>query len=130
MIVAHFDYKNTSWHVVNQLKQLLLSWKENVFEIFHFYYLNVMLLFLSSPQKNSCPKLFPGDIVEYPRNKYFSHFAVYYGERDSVPYVAHLTFRGRSYFSSVFIFINTIHRYRQCEKQVAVPLLRKTEAFP
>uniref|UniRef100_A0A3Q3W2D9 LRAT domain-containing protein n=1 Tax=Mola mola TaxID=94237 RepID=A0A3Q3W2D9_MOLML len=43
--------------------------------------------------KNSCPKLFPGDIVEYPRNKYFSHFAVYYGERDGVPYVAHLTFR-------------------------------------
>ncbi|XP_034403634.1 uncharacterized protein plaat1l isoform X1 [Cyclopterus lumpus] len=39
------------------------------------------------------PQLFPGDIVEYPRNKYFSHFAVYYGERDGVPYVAHLTSR-------------------------------------
>ncbi|KAL3999783.1 leucine-rich repeat-containing protein 49 [Sarotherodon galilaeus] len=43
--------------------------------------------------KNSHPKLFPGDIVEYPRNKYFSHFGVYYGERDGVPYVAHLTCR-------------------------------------
>uniref|UniRef100_A0A3B4V6W6 Phospholipase A and acyltransferase 1-like n=1 Tax=Seriola dumerili TaxID=41447 RepID=A0A3B4V6W6_SERDU len=37
--------------------------------------------------------LFPGDIVEYPRNKYFSHYAIYYGERDGVPYVAHLTCR-------------------------------------
>ncbi|TMS11858.1 Zinc finger protein 513 [Larimichthys crocea] len=44
-------------------------------------------------RKNSHPKLFPGDIVEYPRNKYFSHFAVYYGEKDGVPYVAHLTCR-------------------------------------
>uniref|UniRef100_A0A3B3DPP3 Phospholipase A and acyltransferase 1-like n=1 Tax=Oryzias melastigma TaxID=30732 RepID=A0A3B3DPP3_ORYME len=43
--------------------------------------------------KNSHPKLFPGDIVEYPRNKFFSHFGVYYGERDGVPYVAHLTSR-------------------------------------
>ncbi|XP_059183601.1 phospholipase A and acyltransferase 1 [Centropristis striata] len=43
--------------------------------------------------KYSHPKLFPGDIVEYPRNKFFSHFAVYYGERDGVPYVAHLTSR-------------------------------------
>ncbi|XP_069576404.1 phospholipase A and acyltransferase 4 [Brachyistius frenatus] len=43
--------------------------------------------------KHSQPKLFPGDIVEYPRNKYFSHFGVYYGERDGVPYVAHLTCR-------------------------------------
>ncbi|XP_034720884.1 phospholipase A and acyltransferase 5 [Etheostoma cragini] len=43
--------------------------------------------------KHSHPQLFPGDIVEYPRNKYFSHFAVYYGERDGVPYVAHLTCR-------------------------------------
>ncbi|XP_040925065.1 phospholipase A and acyltransferase 1 [Betta splendens] len=43
--------------------------------------------------KNSHPKLFPGDIVEYPRNKYFSHFGIYYGERDGVPYVAHLTSR-------------------------------------
>ncbi|RVE75181.1 hypothetical protein OJAV_G00014210 [Oryzias javanicus] len=43
--------------------------------------------------KNSHPQLFPGDIVEYPRNKFFSHFAVYYGERDGVPYVAHLTSR-------------------------------------
>ncbi|XP_037333410.1 phospholipase A and acyltransferase 2 [Pungitius pungitius] len=42
---------------------------------------------------HSHPQLFPGDIVEYPRNKYFSHFAVYYGERDGVPYVAHLTCR-------------------------------------
>ncbi|KAM6945772.1 phospholipase A and acyltransferase 1 [Aplochiton taeniatus] len=42
---------------------------------------------------NSLPKLFPGDIVEYPRNKYFSHFGVYYGERDGVPYLAHLTCR-------------------------------------
>nr|XP_046238882.1 phospholipase A and acyltransferase 2 [Scatophagus argus] len=43
--------------------------------------------------KHSNPKLFPGDIVEYPRNKYFSHFAVYYGEKDNVSYVAHLTSR-------------------------------------
>uniref|UniRef100_A0A3Q3NCG1 LRAT domain-containing protein n=1 Tax=Mastacembelus armatus TaxID=205130 RepID=A0A3Q3NCG1_9TELE len=43
--------------------------------------------------KNSHPQLFPGDIVEYPGNKYFSHFGVYYGERDGVPYVAHLTCR-------------------------------------
>ncbi|XP_029941819.1 phospholipase A and acyltransferase 3 isoform X1 [Salarias fasciatus] len=43
--------------------------------------------------KHSQPRLFPGDIVEYPRNKYFSHFGVYYGERDGVPYVAHLTCR-------------------------------------
>ncbi|KAM8903062.1 phospholipase A and acyltransferase 4 isoform 2-T2 [Spinachia spinachia] len=43
--------------------------------------------------KHSNPQLFPGDIVEYPRNEYFSHFAVYYGERDGVPYVAHLTCR-------------------------------------
>ncbi|CAN9498405.1 unnamed protein product [Ophioblennius macclurei] len=43
--------------------------------------------------KHSKPKLFPGDIVEYPRNKYFSHFGVYYGEMDGVPYVAHLTCR-------------------------------------
>ncbi|XP_058478779.1 phospholipase A and acyltransferase 1 [Solea solea] len=42
---------------------------------------------------NSQPKLFQGDIVEFPRNKYFSHFGVYYGERDGVPYVAHLTCR-------------------------------------
>ncbi|KAG7502027.1 hypothetical protein JOB18_012055 [Solea senegalensis] len=42
---------------------------------------------------NSQPKLFPGDIVEFPRNKYFSHFGIYYGERDGVPYVAHLTCR-------------------------------------
>ena len=45
-------------------------------------------------QNPSHPQVFPGDIVEYPRNKYFSHFAVYYGERDGVPYVAHLTCRG------------------------------------
>lgn len=44
-------------------------------------------------QKHSQPKLFPGDIVEYPRNKYFSHFGVYYGERDGVPYLAHFTCR-------------------------------------
>uniref|UniRef100_A0A6Q2YRY2 LRAT domain-containing protein n=1 Tax=Esox lucius TaxID=8010 RepID=A0A6Q2YRY2_ESOLU len=43
---------------------------------------------------SSCPKPFPGDILEFPRNKYFSHFGVYYGERDGVPYVAHLTCRG------------------------------------
>ncbi|XP_029926778.1 phospholipase A and acyltransferase 5 [Myripristis murdjan] len=43
--------------------------------------------------KYSRPKLFPGDILEYPRNKYFSHFGIYYGERDGVPYVAHLTSR-------------------------------------
>ncbi|XP_036449421.1 phospholipase A and acyltransferase 2 [Colossoma macropomum] len=42
---------------------------------------------------NSRPQLFPGDIIEFPRNKYFSHFGVYYGERDGVPYVAHLTCR-------------------------------------
>nr|XP_061802657.1 phospholipase A and acyltransferase 1-like [Nerophis lumbriciformis] len=46
-----------------------------------------------SLQKHYPPKLFPGDIVEYPRNKYFSHFAIYYGERDGVRYVAHLTSR-------------------------------------
>ncbi|XP_075950922.1 phospholipase A and acyltransferase 2 [Anarhichas minor] len=43
--------------------------------------------------KHSNPQLFPGDIVEYRRNKYFSHFAVFYGEKDGVPYVAHLTCR-------------------------------------
>lgn len=43
--------------------------------------------------KNSRPTVFPGDIIEYPRNKYFSHFAVYYGEQEGVPYVAHLTSR-------------------------------------
>uniref|UniRef100_A0AAQ4QB19 LRAT domain-containing protein n=1 Tax=Gasterosteus aculeatus aculeatus TaxID=481459 RepID=A0AAQ4QB19_GASAC len=52
---------------------------------------------LSNPrpcvQTHSRTQLFPGDIVEYPRNKYFSHFAVYYGERDGVAYVAHLTCR-------------------------------------
>ncbi|XP_053489702.1 phospholipase A and acyltransferase 1 isoform X2 [Ictalurus furcatus] len=42
---------------------------------------------------NSHPKLYPGDILEFPRNKYFSQFGVYYGERDGVPYVAHLTCR-------------------------------------
>ncbi|XP_057200317.1 phospholipase A and acyltransferase 1 [Triplophysa rosa] len=42
---------------------------------------------------NSHPKLYPGDILEFPGNKYFSHFGVYYGERDGVPYVAHLTTR-------------------------------------
>lgn len=47
-----------------------------------------------SLQNNSHPQLFPGDIVEYPRNKYFSYFAIYFGERDGVPYVAHLTCRG------------------------------------
>ncbi|XP_056157024.1 phospholipase A and acyltransferase 1 [Lampris incognitus] len=41
--------------------------------------------------RDSRPTLYPGDIVEYPRNKYFSHFGVYYGERDGVSYVAHLT---------------------------------------
>ncbi|TWW63909.1 hypothetical protein D4764_03G0009170 [Takifugu flavidus] len=46
--------------------------------------------------KNSHHNLFPGDIIEYPRNKYFSHFAIYLGERDGVPYVAHLTCRGLS----------------------------------
>ncbi|XP_072546442.1 phospholipase A and acyltransferase 1 [Salminus brasiliensis] len=43
--------------------------------------------------KSSRPKLYPGDILEFPRCKYFSHFGVYYGERDGVPYVAHLTCR-------------------------------------
>uniref|UniRef100_A0A8C6U9T7 Zgc:194275 n=1 Tax=Neogobius melanostomus TaxID=47308 RepID=A0A8C6U9T7_9GOBI len=43
--------------------------------------------------KNSHPTVFPGDIIEYRRTKYFSHFAVYYGEKDGVPYVAHLTSR-------------------------------------
>lgn len=51
---------------------------------------------LCSLQKNSRHNLFPGDIIEYPRNKYFSHFAIYLGERDGVPYVAHLTCRGLS----------------------------------
>lgn len=60
-----------------------------------------MLVFINienvlSLQKNSHQALFPGDIVEYPRNKYFSHFAIYFGERDGVPYVAHLTCRGLS----------------------------------
>ncbi|XP_049609719.1 phospholipase A and acyltransferase 1 [Syngnathus scovelli] len=43
--------------------------------------------------KHDAGQLFPGDIVEYPRNRYFSHFAIYYGERDGVRYVAHLTSR-------------------------------------
>ncbi|XP_042565670.1 uncharacterized protein plaat1l [Clupea harengus] len=43
--------------------------------------------------RNSRPELFPGDILEFPRNKYFSHYGVYYGERDGVAYVAHLTTR-------------------------------------
>ncbi|XP_045579656.1 phospholipase A and acyltransferase 1 isoform X1 [Salmo salar] len=42
---------------------------------------------------SSHPKPFPGDILEFPLNKYFSHFGIYYGERDGVPYVAHLTCR-------------------------------------
>ncbi|XP_063080227.1 phospholipase A and acyltransferase 1 [Engraulis encrasicolus] len=45
---------------------------------------------------NSHPELFPGDILEFPRNKYFSHYGVYYGERDGVAYVAHLTIRDSS----------------------------------
>lgn len=49
-------------------------------------------------QKQSRSTLFPGDIVEYPRNKYFSHFAIYYGEKDGIPYVAHLTCRGQCVF--------------------------------
>ncbi|KAI1894968.1 hypothetical protein AGOR_G00101100 [Albula goreensis] len=44
-------------------------------------------------QRSSRPKLYPGDILEFPRNKHFSHFGIYYGERDGVPYVAHLTAR-------------------------------------
>ncbi|XP_066566098.1 phospholipase A and acyltransferase 1 [Amia ocellicauda] len=44
-------------------------------------------------QRNSQPQLFPGDIIEFPRSKHFSHFGIYYGERDGVPYVAHLTSR-------------------------------------
>lgn len=67
------------------------------FEMFFNIYEQIYELFegkrFVSFQKNSHPKLFPGDIVEYPRNKYFSHFGVYYGERDGVPYVAHLTCR-------------------------------------
>ncbi|KAJ8287382.1 hypothetical protein COCON_G00000410 [Conger conger] len=43
--------------------------------------------------RSSQPQLYPGDIVEFPRNKHISHFGVYYGERDGVPYVAHLTSR-------------------------------------
>ncbi|MCI4382537.1 hypothetical protein PGIGA_G00016130 [Pangasianodon gigas] len=43
--------------------------------------------------RNSHPKPYPGDILEFPRNKYFSQFGIYYGERDGVPYVAHLTCR-------------------------------------
>ncbi|KAF3857014.1 hypothetical protein F7725_008873, partial [Dissostichus mawsoni] len=35
----------------------------------------------------------PGGHRGVSRNKYFSHFAVYYGEKDGVPYVAHLTCR-------------------------------------
>uniref|UniRef100_A0A3P9ABL9 LRAT domain-containing protein n=1 Tax=Esox lucius TaxID=8010 RepID=A0A3P9ABL9_ESOLU len=52
-----------------------------------------MGLIYQRKQGSSCPKPFPGDILEFPRNKYFSHFGVYYGERDGVPYVAHLTCR-------------------------------------
>ncbi|XP_018586692.1 phospholipid-metabolizing enzyme A-C1 [Scleropages formosus] len=44
-------------------------------------------------QGSSNPQLYPGDIVEFPRNKYFSHFGIYYGERDGVSYVAHFTCR-------------------------------------
>ncbi|KAL0969366.1 hypothetical protein UPYG_G00226130 [Umbra pygmaea] len=44
-------------------------------------------------QARSRQKPFPGDILEFPRNKFFSHFGIYYGERDGVPYVAHLTCR-------------------------------------
>ncbi|TRY83567.1 hypothetical protein DNTS_016275, partial [Danionella cerebrum] len=44
-------------------------------------------------ERCSHPKLFPGDILEFPGNSYFSHFGVYYGERDGVPYVAHLSIR-------------------------------------
>lgn len=51
-------------------------------------------LFIFLSQHNSHPKLYPGDILEFPGNNYFSHFGVYYGERDGVPYVAHLTIRG------------------------------------
>lgn len=58
-------------------------------------------------KKNSHPKLFPGDIVEYPRNKYFSHFGVYYGERDGVPYVAHLTCRGWWHFLRFYLSTDT-----------------------
>lgn len=43
--------------------------------------------------RSSLPQPYPGDILEFPRNKHFSHFGVYYGERDGVPYVAHLTSR-------------------------------------
>ncbi|XP_033861363.2 phospholipase A and acyltransferase 1 [Acipenser ruthenus] len=42
---------------------------------------------------HSCPQPLPGDILEFPRSKHFSHFGIYYGERDGVPYVAHLTAR-------------------------------------
>uniref|UniRef100_A0AAY4BBT2 LRAT domain-containing protein n=1 Tax=Denticeps clupeoides TaxID=299321 RepID=A0AAY4BBT2_9TELE len=42
-------------------------------------------------QRNSHSQLYPGDILEFPRNKYFSHFGIYYGERDGVAYMAHLT---------------------------------------
>nr|XP_015207791.1 PREDICTED: HRAS-like suppressor 3 isoform X2 [Lepisosteus oculatus] len=44
-------------------------------------------------QHNSHPELHPGDIIEFPRSKHFSHFGIYYGERDGVPYVAHFTSR-------------------------------------
>ncbi|KAG5265828.1 hypothetical protein AALO_G00246830 [Alosa alosa] len=43
--------------------------------------------------RNSRLDLFPGDILEFPCNKHFSHYGVYYGERDGVAYVAHLTTR-------------------------------------
>ncbi|KAM4711355.1 phospholipase A and acyltransferase 3 isoform 2-T2 [Anableps anableps] len=42
---------------------------------------------------NSHPKLYPGDIVEYPRNKYFSHFGIYLRRKGRRSYVAHLTSR-------------------------------------
>ncbi|KAI2654102.1 Phospholipase A and acyltransferase 1 [Labeo rohita] len=46
---------------------------------------------------NSQPKLYPGDILEFPGNNYFSHFGVYYGERDGVPYLDPLDVVGKKY---------------------------------
>lgn len=69
-------------------------------------FLGVLFPVFVSLQKSSQPQIFPGDIIEYPRNKYFSHFAVYYGDRDGVPYVAHLTCRGLTQSLCFYSFLS------------------------
>lgn len=49
-------------------------------------------------------------MLEFPRNKYFSQFGIYYGERDGVPYVAHLTCRGKLY--NIYAYIKNV--FIQC----------------